>query len=228
MRKFIVLLGVFAAFAAASAQTKTTDAQATTWTFRADNIEACSCELFCPCYWSPTPDKDFCKFNMAYNVKEGHYGKTNLAGLKFWVSGDLGDNFGDGETEIAQFAFEPSATQEQMDGVLAILGEIFPVKWKKVAGVERTTIAWRKEADKAYAKRADAKGEVTLSFVKGNDGKMPVVINNLTYFGAKKNHGFNLARAKHNANVGEDSFTFDGTTGFFIDVESSGIVKPKS
>ena len=158
---------------------------------------------------------------MAFRIKEGHYAETKLDGMKFWVSGDLGDDFGDGITEYVQFAFEPTATQEQVDGVLAILGNIFPVQWKNVIGVERTTIEWRKKEDGAYAKRGDGKGEVSLAFVKGTDGT-PVVIQNMTYFGAKKNNGFHIARSKHHAKVGEDSFAFDGTTGFFIELESSG------
>jgi len=162
---------------------------------------------------------------MAYKISEGHYGETKLDGMKFWISGDLGDDFGDGEAEIVQFAFEPEATQKQVDGVLAILGELFPVTWKQVVGVERTTIEWTKEDDKAYAKRGDGKGEVEITFVLGSDGKTPVVINNLTYFGAKKNNGFYLARSKHSATVGEDSFEFDGRTGFFIGLETSGTVK---
>ncbi|MFQ5797921.1 MAG: DUF1326 domain-containing protein [Bacteroidota bacterium] len=216
MRRCIFAVGVLVVVLAASTRTQTPS-----WSFKAEDIEACSCALFCPCYWSTTPEKDFCRFNMAFRVKEGHYGETKLDGLRFWVSGDLGDDFGDGETEVAQFAFEPSATQEQVDGVLAILGDIFPVYWKKVVGVERTAIEWKNENDKAYAKRADGKGEVALTFVKGTDGT-PVVIQNMTYFGAKKNNGFHLARANHHAKVGEDSFAFDGTTGFFIELETSG------
>ncbi len=162
---------------------------------------------------------------MAFKVSDGRYGNTNLDGLKFWVSGDLGDDFGDGETEVVQFAFEPSASQEQIDGVLAILGDIFPVHWKRVLGVERTAIRWNKTADKASASRADGKGAIELTAVMGNDGKTPVVIRNLTYFGAKKNHGFYLARSKHHAKMGASSFAFNNMTGFFVEVETSGLVK---
>ena len=104
------------------------------------------------------------------------------------------------------------------------MGNIFPVRWKKVVGVERTTIEWTKRKDGAFAKRVDGKGEVSLTFVKGTDAT-PVVIQNMTYFGAKRNNGFHIARAKHNAKVGEDSFAFDGTTGFYIELESSGGAK---
>ena len=220
MRRFICIACVLAALFSVSAQS-----QAETWSFKAEDIEACSCDLFCNCYWTTTPQHGFCRFNMAYKISEGHYGETKLDGMKFWISGDLGDDFGDGEAEIVQFAFEPEATQKQVDGVLAILGELFPVTWKQVVGVERTTIEWTKEDDKAYAKRGDGKGEVEITFVLGSDGKTPVVINNLTYFGAKKNNGFHLARSKHHAKVGEDSFEFDGRTGFLIEVETSGTVK---
>jgi hypothetical protein len=192
---------------------------------KAENIEACSCVLFCPCYWTTTPDHGFCRFNMAYKITEGHYGDTNLDGVKFWISGDLGDDFGDGEAEVVQFAFEPEATKAQVDGVLALLGEIFPVKWKKLAGVDRTPIEWKNAPDRAYAKRGDGKGEVELAYVLGSDGKTPVIIDNLTYFGAKGNNGFQLAHSTHSAKVGEGSFEFKHRNGFFIEVESSGTVK---
>jgi len=68
------------------------------WHFNGTVIEACSCPMFCPCYFNTEPAlnhtehgaEHFCKFNMAYKVNEGHYGDTDLAGVKFWVAGDLG------------------------------------------------------------------------------------------------------------------------------------------
>ena len=195
-----------------------------TWSFRAECIEACSCALFCPCYWNKAPDKDLCQFNIAARVKQGHYGDTRLDGLKFWMTGDFGADFSDGETKVVQFAFEPSATHEQVDALLAILSEIYPFHWRRIVGIQRTSIEWKKENLQARAERGDGKGKIMMTFVKGNDGKTPVVINNLTYFGAKKNYGFYLARANHHAKVGADSFTFDGVTGFYIEVESSGAV----
>ena len=182
MRRFLLITSVLAALIAVNAQAETE-----TWSSKSENIEACSCTLFCNCYWTTTPQHGFCRFNMAYKIQETHYGETNLDGLKFWVSGDLGDDFGDGEAEVVQFAFEPEATQAQVDGVLAILGDIFPIKWKQVVGIDRTTIEWEKENGKAAAKRGDGKGAVEIAFVFGNDSTTPVVINNLTYFGAKKN-----------------------------------------
>ena len=63
------------------------------------NIEACSCKMFCTCYFSmePTPGGEhqhggmkFCRFNNAFKINSGHYGETKLDNVKFWMAGDLG------------------------------------------------------------------------------------------------------------------------------------------
>jgi len=56
---------------------------------KADYVEACSCHLFCPCYFNKHAEHKSCKFNMAVKVREGHSGATNLAGSKYWLTGDL-------------------------------------------------------------------------------------------------------------------------------------------
>ena len=35
------------------------------WALDATYIEACSCHLFCPCYFNPSPEHPYCEFNMA-------------------------------------------------------------------------------------------------------------------------------------------------------------------
>ena len=43
----------------------------------------------------------FCRFNNAFQVNKGNYGPTKLDGAKFWVAGDLGDDFSNGEMDWA-------------------------------------------------------------------------------------------------------------------------------
>ena len=38
---------------------------------KADYVEACSCHLFCPCYFNKHAEHMTCEFNMAVKVKEG-------------------------------------------------------------------------------------------------------------------------------------------------------------
>ena len=52
------------------------------WQMKADYVEACSCHLFCPCYFNKHAEHPHCEFNMAVKVREGYSGNTNLAGAK--------------------------------------------------------------------------------------------------------------------------------------------------
>ena len=116
---------------------------ATDWAMNATVIEACSCPMFCQCYFATKPaahaaaatmKKDehaghadaaahaghdmgggehFCKFNNAFQVNKGKFGDVKLDGAKFWVAGDLGDEFSDGEMNWAILTFDPSVTPAQ-------------------------------------------------------------------------------------------------------------------
>src|SRR5437764_222295 len=73
------------------------DQSGKTWSINADYIEACSCHLFCPCYFNTGPEGGMmCEFNNAVKIAEGHVGDVKVDGLKFWVSGDLGGDFSKG------------------------------------------------------------------------------------------------------------------------------------
>src|SRR5262245_66435736 len=81
------------------------------WAVNATVIEACSCPMFCQCYFNTKPAghgahaghggaaDHFCRANLAYKVNKGHYGTAKLDGAKFWVSSDLGADFADGEMD---------------------------------------------------------------------------------------------------------------------------------
>lgn len=207
------------------------------WSFAADNpdwhfngtvIEACSCPMFCPCYFNTKPalnqtehgPKHFCKFNMAYKVNKGHYGDADLAGVKFWVAGDLGDTWQDGETEWAIVTFEPGTSEAQRQGVLTALTHIFPVKWKSFTVAEDADIEWTATEDRAEAKLAGGtKAHTILNKWQGMEGETGV-LENIAYFGAARNNGFKMMPNEIETwKVGEKAFEYKGTTGFMITVD---------
>src|SRR5437764_12841603 len=76
------------------------------WSMNASIVEACSCPMFCQCYFNTSPAageghaghaEHYCRFNNAFHVNKGHYGDTSLDGAKFWVAGDLGGDFSKGQ-----------------------------------------------------------------------------------------------------------------------------------
>jgi hypothetical protein len=218
--KFALLVLLLLAFAVNSSLGQMA-AKEEPWSLKASYIEACSCELFCPCYFNTHPDKDYCKFNNVIKIEKGHYGNVKLDGMKLWMAGDLGGDFSKGEMKSVYFTFEPSATQEQVDAALKVFAKIYPAKFKD-QGVDRAPIVWEKKGKTAHAKLGDGQAEVTLSVVTGNDGKSPVVIKNLTYWGAKKNNGFVMAKSKHHYKGHQLDYAFDDANGFLIELESSG------
>jgi hypothetical protein len=197
-----------------------------TWSVKASYIEACSCELFCQCYFNTSPDKDFCKFNNVIKISSGHVGKVSLDGMKLWMAGNLGGDFTKGMESVVVY-FEPGATKEQVDAAMTVVGKLYPVKFGSVTvGSDRLPITWQKNGNNGYAKLGSGEeGEVQLNGVIGGDGKSPVRINNLKYWGADKNNGFVLAKSKHHFHGNGFDYAFEDANGFFIDLESGGTLQ---
>jgi hypothetical protein len=229
----LLLLGVAAVLLIGAATTANNAAQPQ-WSMNATAIEACSCPMFCQCYFNPEPavhsgnegihkgheQGHYCRFNAAYRVNRGSYGATKLDGAKFWVGGDLGGDFRKGQTDWAVLTFDPSVTKAQRDGITVALGKLFPVKWSSFTVGPDAPITWQATKDAATATLGGGKtAEVALMRFQGmtND---PVVIKNLKYWGALRNEGFVLMPNKLEAyRVGDKPFEYKGTNGFMITVD---------
>jgi hypothetical protein len=206
------------AFVATTAFAASPGGKEPTWYFNAEYIEACSCTLFCACYFNPTPDKDFCNFNNAIRVKKGNYGTVSLDGMKIWMSGNLGSNFADGDIDSVVLTFEPSATQAQVDAAVKVVTKVYPMKIKQVA-IDRAPIQWEMGGKTAYARLGNGQGEVKLTRVDGPNGG-PVVINNLKYWGADRNKGFKLYKSEHHYKGHGHDYSFKDANGFVIEIEA--------
>lgn len=209
------------------------------WSMKATIIEACSCPMFCQCYFNSEPASHggghahgegghFCRFNNAFMVNKGRYGDTKLDGAKFWVAGDLGGDFSQGKMDWAVLHFDPAVTPAQREGIIAVLGHLYPVQWASFTVGEDAPMLWEANDDRAVAKLDDGKlGEVVL---RRNEGmtKDPVVIHNLRYWGAPRNEGFVLMPNEVEAyRAGSKPFEFKGTNGFMItfDISSEDMAK---
>ena len=202
---------------------------ATEWSLNATAIESCSCPMFCTCYFDDHPAghhheggmEHYCRFNMAYKVNSGHHGEVDLMGAKFWIAGDLGDHYGDGETDWAVLTFDPAVSEGQRAGIVAALGQLFPVKWKSFSIAEDAPIEWEATTERAVGRLDGGKAaEVVLTTPAGRNTDEPVVINNLKYWAAPRNDGFVLMPNEVNAyRLGDKAFETRGTNGFMITVD---------
>ena len=199
--------------------------------FNATIIEACSCPMFCQCYFNTKPAAHagheghgavhYCQANFAYKVNKGHYGNVKLDGVKFWLAGDLGGDFSQGQADWVEATFEPSVTKEQRQALAAILGYVYPFKWKSFAVAPAdATVDWQATKDRAEARLNGGKnGELVLVRYPGMSSDS-IVIKNLKYFGAPRNDGFILMPNEVEAyRVGDKAFEYKGTNGFMITID---------
>jgi hypothetical protein len=232
----VSLIGVVALLFVGAASTNKT---APKWSMNASIIEACSCPMFCQCYFNPEPaahngtaegheghmghgSTHYCKFNNAFRVNHGTYGATKLDGAKFWVAGDLGGDFSKGQMDWAVLTFDPAVTKAQRDGIVAVLGKLYPVKWNSFTIAPDQPISWVNEKTTAVAKLDSGKaGEVALQKFQGMTSDA-VVIKNLKYWGAPRNDGFVLMPNTVEAyRAGDKPFEYKGTNGFMITFDIS-------
>ena len=212
--------------------TRAGESAAPAWKMNASIIEACSCPMFCQCYFSTEPashhgggghaEEHFCKFNNAFKVNAGSYGETNLAGAKFWVAGDLGGDFSKMHMDWAVLTFDPAVTEAQRKGITAILGQLYPVQWNSFTVAADSKMDWTAGKDRAVAKLDGGKtAEVVLARFPGMSDD-PVVIKNLRYWGVPRNDGFVLMPNEVEAyRLGPKAFEFKGTIGFMITFDMS-------
>lgn len=211
------------------------------WSMNATIIEACSCPMFCQCYFASKPAghsamagmaghdhgggdaEHYCRANNVFKINKGWYGDTSLDGAKVWLSMDLGDDFSDGTMKWVVFTFDPSVTKAQREGIAAIMGHLYPVKWEQAPQVASDLpIEWTHTGDRAVAKLDGGKaGEVVLNGGSVlRDANAPTVIKNLHYWGAPRNDGFVLMPNEVEAyRLGSNAFEFKGTNGFMITVD---------
>jgi len=227
MRKVVSLC---AALLLVGSTTEHLGSQTGDWALNATVIEACTCPMFCQCYFASEPaghqhsgqTEHFCRFNNAYRVNKGNYGATKLDGAKFWISGDLGGDFSHGQMDWAVVTFDKAMTKEQRDGVGAMLAHLFPVKWNSLTTAEGSIDKWEFTKDYAVATLDGGKtAEVRLRRQEGNANKPePPVVMNLKYWGAPRNEGFVLMPNEVQAyRVGSKAYESKGTNGFMLTLD---------
>jgi len=194
----------------------------------ASYIEACSCDMFCPCYFNTHStahgNEHYCRANLVLKVDQGHYRDVKLDGAKVWISTDLGSDWSTGKDSWLVVNFHPSVTKEQQVALTDILGQLYPIPWKKVdAGTSDFSWTINTKTGVATAKMKDGKGEVILERVAGNASGREVVMSNLKYWGAQSNNGFRMWKSKHEYFEGfGHKIDYSGTNGFLITIHYSG------
>jgi hypothetical protein len=223
------------------AQEKSDAAAKPDFDMTASYIEACSCDMFCPCYFNTHStnhtgtgeyhaEEHFCRANLVLKVDKGYYKNTKLDGAKVWISTDLGSDWSTGKDSWAVLNYDPGVTPEQKNALNDIIGQLYPFQWQKF-DVDTQGFTWNvdEKSGIARAKMNNGKGEVVLEKAKGDDPSREIVAQNLKYWQAQSNDGFRMWKSKHEEFEGKGhKFSYEGTNGFLITIHFSGKAKTAS
>lgn len=233
-RVLLLVLAVAVTIGLAAAQYGTPAASQTAkpdFQITASYIEACSCTMFCPCYFNTQPtqhgDKHLCEANLVMKVDKGYYKDVKLDGVKVWIATDLGHDFGMGKGDWLALTFDSSVSEAQRKAMMDILPQLYPLEFK-ILGADTAAIEWNIDTAKgvAMARLADGKGEVILNRWAGNDPKKESVLSNVKYWAAQSNDGFRMWKnQKHTYNNHGKKFEYAGTNGFLVTIHFSGQAK---
>jgi len=204
----------------------------------ASYIEACSCDMFCPCYFNTRStvhhaehmEEHFCRANLVLKVDKGYYKTTKLDGAKVWIATDLGSEWSTGKDSWAVLNYDPGVTAEQKAALNDIIGQLYPFQWQKF-DVDTQGFTWNvdEKAGVATAKMNNGKAAVVLEKYKGDDPSREIVMQNLKYWQAQSNDGFRMWKSKQESFDGKGhKFSYEGTNGFLITIHFSGQAQTKA
>jgi hypothetical protein len=84
-------------------------------------IEACSCNVLCPCWIGEDPDQGDCRSFISYHIDEGRIQGIDVSGLSVVAVAYIPGNVLAGNWEIVVLV-DDRATPEQRDALVAALG----------------------------------------------------------------------------------------------------------
>lgn len=223
--KSVIAVGLAAGVSRSGAAAAPPARQGPEWAVDVTVLESCSCHVFCQCFFNGIPmgmgdphqQMHPCLFNQAYHVDRGHYGDVDLAGARFWYSGNAGMDLNEHVWPWAVMTFDRAMSERQRQALAKILGTLRFYRdehWHSHSFAPPAPIAWSGGKDVARATLDSGRlAEVSLkAFKDANDD--PVMMLNMGYFGWPRNSGFALMPAEVEAyRAPGRAFEFKGTNG---------------
>lgn len=132
------------------------------WEIEADYYTWCNCDWGCPCNFNARPTDGTCHGGGVWRVRKGHFGATDLRGVKFavfyWFPGLIEQGNGRARNYV-----DRKATPEQRKALDEVLSgkhgggilEVFPKLVSKWYPLMVTDIEFRMKGANAYAKVGD-------------------------------------------------------------------------
>lgn len=183
------------------------------WVLKADYVDACSCDLTCPCIFGGSPTHDFCKGATLVEINEGHFGDFDLAGVTVLAVYNSG--------EWIKFFVSDNATQEQTETVVEFLPIAEGFFDSPVREVRNLPIEVTRSQDRVKISADET--IVELELIQGMTGD-PIQVTGLPAQGFPGLPYLNHTQYKtvtliHNGD--QEQFEFSGTNGYTAEIDAT-------
>ena len=141
------------------------------WSLAGHYAEACSCDAGCPCVYGSSATMGHCHAALAFNITQGNYGKTDLSGLTFVSTMEMGKG------TWAAYYLDDKSTPEQRRALEVIFKGLLGQFIKEDLGVKAVPIAFTSD-DKIRSVEIPNVLRFSVEKSVGLDGENPILIAN--------------------------------------------------
>ena len=204
--------------------------QSAQWWAQGDLLDACNCELLCPCHVSfrQAATYDTCEAFWGINIQRGAWGQVSLDGLKVAVIALCPHAvMFDGDWDALLF-IDDTATAPQEEALIAIFSGEAGGPWSRLApffvdgkfrAMARATIEFSKGEHSRSIKVSDV-ASLEIEAIRGADGDGVAKLVNLRNVIHGKEHI--LAHSTHSVEVQGIRWENVGKNGLYSDFSWSG------
>jgi len=147
------------------------------YTMTGDYVEGCECDSVCPCVFAHDVTFNDCRATVAWRIREGRYGSTDLSGINFALAlTKSGKNVPKtmGAWEGVIFV-SSNASAAQKNAVVDILSSNWGKAFAKV-DVRSESVEFRKEGERNDV-RIGKIASMKTTPLQGSGGKPPTITN---------------------------------------------------
>jgi hypothetical protein len=160
------------------------------WSLKGELTLSCNCEVFCPCVLSlgkSAPTEGYCQTWAAVRIDEGHFGGTDLSGIKFGFMAEIPGRLGRGNWTVALFvddkasAYQTKALTWIMTGRAGGSTALLKILAGSFLGVRQVPISYELQGDTRVI-QIEKIVDGAITPVRGKDKGGKVVIRNSEYW----------------------------------------------
>jgi hypothetical protein len=157
----------------------------TVYSLEGSLIEACSCDVNCPCWIGEDPDLGYCYAIVAYGIERGRIRDVDVSGLNLVLCCNIPGNVLAGNWQIVALVDE-RGSEDQRNALLAAftgqlggpLGDLWEALIGEVKGVEFVPITHQVEGGSG-ALRVPGLVETEMEPYRGPDGSITTLQNSV-------------------------------------------------